>query len=698
LLARERLPKLGGVQRPVRSSSWLVVGVLVALGAWACGSEPAAPPAAEAAEATATADVEPAAAREDPPQRRERPLPAFSGWTLDGGRVQASDFLGKRLLLFFFNPEVPGAGPVADAVARVSELRGDHNFEVLGVGVGSERERLLRFAAAHRLEFRIVDDSGAAVTRKLGLQSPLTLAATDAEGFLLFGISQFPEGAEAAPQVEMMLRSALRLPASRADVQPVLGTRPEAPDFRGVPLDGKQPFHLAAQRGRPVVLIFFLHTCPHCHGALGTLKDALAALPEAVRPVVVGVEITGRSSAVRHELETRKLDFLPVLFDEDARIREAYGVFAGVPEIFLIDAEGRIVSRSSGWEERRDPPLMRMRLARLAGTPVPMLLRGKGYSGSEVCGVCHEAEYETWMLTTHASAFDTLVKHGAERDAECVGCHVVGHGEPGGYADPIDDRDLEDVGCESCHGRGGPHLSPAAVGDDGYAARCGACHDAKHSLGFEYASFLPVISHASNAHLLTLPLEEKQRLLAERGRPRDALLPTGAAYVGSAVCESCHPAEYATWSGGAHAAAFGSLEARGEADNADCRRCHTTGYERPGGFPTGGEAGNRADLARVGCESCHGPGGSHVADGAVRRGSIVSLGDKCDSCVILQICGSCHDSANDPGFEFEVQEKIEKQRHGTIEPGGAPKASSARLSGGESERLAAALRALGAGS
>ena len=49
-------------------------------------------------------------------------------------------------------------------------------------------------------------------------------------------------------------------------------------------------------------------------------------------------------------------------------------------------------------------------------------------------------------------------------------------------------------------------------------------------------------------------------------------------------------------------------------------------------------------------------------------GTILSLGDKCDSCVILQICGTCHDEANDPGFAFEVIEKIEVQRHGTIEP------------------------------
>jgi hypothetical protein len=52
-----------------------------------------------------------------------------------------------------------------------------------------------------------------------------------------------------------------------------------------------------------------------------------------------------------------------------------------------------------------------------------------------------------------------------------------------------------------------------------------------------------------------------------------------------------------------------------------------------------------------------------VGPEAPKRGTIVSLSDKCDSCVVLQICGSCHDDANDPGFEFEVVDKIERQRH-----------------------------------
>ena len=158
------------------------------------------------------------------------------------------------------------------------------------------------------------------------------------------------------------------------------------------------------------------------------------------------------------------------------------------------------------------------------------------------------------------------------------------------------------------------------------------------------------------------------------------MLASDADFVGSAACEGCHAQEHATWSEQAHARAVATLEAEGEAANPECLGCHTTGYGEPGGFPAGAAPDAHPALAAVGCESCHGPGGRHVAPDAKKVGTIVSLGDKCDSCVILQICGSCHDDANDPGFEYEVQEKIEAQRHGTIEAGGkGPKRSAARI-------------------
>jgi hypothetical protein len=308
-----------------------------------------------------------------------------------------------------------------------------------------------------------------------------------------------------------------------------------------------------------------------------------------------------------------------------------------------------------------------------------MLLHSTGYSGSDACAVCHEKETDTWLLTRHGHAFDTLVKHAADADPKCVGCHVVGFGEPGGYTISPRTADFENVGCESCHGRGGPHLSPTFVTAGNYEPVCVTCHDQKHSLGFQYASFLPRVSHAANADLALLPLEKRQELLAARARPRSDLLPANAAYVGSDACRTCHEKEFATWSASPHARAIASLESKGEAGNETCRTCHVTALGKPGGFPKGAPHAEHLDLARVGCESCHGPGGNHVGEQAPRIGTIVSLGDKCDSCVILQICGGCHDQANDPEFEFAVEEKIARQKHGTIEASATRSGESARV-------------------
>jgi peroxiredoxin len=599
--------------------------------------------------------------------REERPLPAFEGLTVDGRALSVAELLGRRLLVVFFEPGQPDAEPVLAAARGLAAARAENNFEILGVAGGTDDAAL----RALGLDFPVLRDPRGEFGARVGLRAPAAALLVDAEGFVVRGrdLGGLPPQ-DGARLVDGELREWLRLPpAERAG--PDLAARPPAPDFGAEPLQGGAPLTLASLRGRPAVLIFFLHTCPHCHRALGALRDQLSALPEAKRPALVGVSIVNRPDEVEAALREAKLDFFPVYVDAGERMQQAYGAQSGVPVLFGIDADGRLAWRVDGWRDDRDPPLLRMRLALLAGEKPPILLHATGYSGDEFCTTCHAREHDTWALTAHFEAFDTLVRHGADRNAECVGCHVVGFGKPGGYDLARPARELEGVGCETCHGRGGPHLSPAHVQAGDYRPVCVSCHDAKHSLGFDYASFLPRISHAANAALASLPADERRRLAVERRQRREALLPTAPAYVGSDACKSCHAAEHARWSVHAHARATASLEHAGKGGDAGCRTCHTTGLGKPGGFPAGGRPAEHPGLVGVGCESCHGPGGDHVAPGAPKRGSIVSLADKCDSCVILKVCGSCHDAANDPGFEYEVKRKIEAQRHSDRPLGGA---------------------------
>jgi hypothetical protein len=249
-----------------------------------------------------------------------------------------------------------------------------------------------------------------------------------------------------------------------------------------------------------------------------------------------------------------------------------------------------------------------------------------------------------------------------DRDPECLPCHTVGWGEKGGYQldAPAPVTHLEGVQCENCHGRGGPHQSKDFAAG-GYEKVCLGCHTEKHSLNFVFAERLPLVSHAANAQFANLSADERVALLARRDKRERTLFQKGK-FVGSESCKSCHAQQHQIWSESAHAKAFETLRAQHVEKNTDCVRCHSTGFGEEGGYPDGGPA-----LAGVGCESCHGPGGNHVTEGARRQGTILALTDKCDSCVILQICGSCHDGKWDPDLEWNLEAKLAKIRHGMRE-------------------------------
>lgn len=616
-----------------------VIGVVTILIAGCPSEKTGEARAPDASAAQAAPAPAPAPSSTPPSERRGIPVPAFDGATLDGTPLSITKLLGTRTLLWGFNPELPGARPIAQALAAIAPERTRANFQLAGFAQGSTPSTTSAFLQQAGLDFTTFrDDSGAFATKIYRQAPPLWAILMDADGNLIAETTYFPTDVPAPEAViEQTFRQWLRIAPS--------GELPLAPDFSAQQFDGKGEFRLSSLRGQPTILMFFLYTCPHCHDALKFLKETLPKLDGGKRPKLIGVSTYGSELSVKSELESQDIDiFDAILRDDDVSIRNKYGALQGVPVILLIDAQGRITARTQGWRSDRDPALNRMRIAKLAGARPPMLLSQSGYSGNDFCAVCHESEAATWELTQHANALATLAKHGADGRSECVTCHVVGYGQTGGYAIARPEPALENVGCETCHGRGGPHLSPGHVANGDYEPTCAACHTPEHSLGFQYATFLPRVSHAS---LAKLSPAEKEAYLAARGKPRNDLLPQNVAKVGSEACASCHAQEYAKW------------------------KAHPHAQHAP----------------EIGCESCHGGGGDHVAPGAQRKGTITSLADKCGSCAITQLCGSCHSEEREPGFQFQIREKIENQRHsdeplqGLVTNQSLPKASMAAALG-----------------
>ena len=119
------------------------------------------------------------------------------------------------------------------------------------------------------------------------------------------------------------------------------------------------------------------------------------------------------------------------------------------------------------------------------------------YLGSESCRECHEADHAIWKDTAHAHAYDVLVEKGNAWDPECAVCHSTGFSYRSGFLSPDDPRDLDQVGCEACHGPGERHVATegsVTMGPVG-AEGCRSCHTAMQTPHFDFEEFFATIEH-----------------------------------------------------------------------------------------------------------------------------------------------------------------------------------------------------------
>jgi mono/diheme cytochrome c family protein len=86
----------------------------------------------------------------------------------------------------------------------------------------------------------------------------------------------------------------------------------------------------------------------------------------------------------------------------------------------------------------------------------------------------------------------------AKREAlpECFGCHVTGHGDPAGYDPAVDaGKDLVNVQCEVCHGKGTAHARDGTWGKSLLMQSCAQCHDPENSPDFDPHVYWLMIEH-----------------------------------------------------------------------------------------------------------------------------------------------------------------------------------------------------------
>jgi hypothetical protein len=122
---------------------------------------------------------------------------------------------------------------------------------------------------------------------------------------------------------------------------------------------------------------------------------------------------------------------------------------------------------------------------------------GARYLGVGACPSCHVEAFNVYAGTAHARAYETLSSQFVHRDTNCVGCHVTGFGEPGGFKG-VRLRgamvDLVDVQCEACHGPGADHSRDGAYREQARAS-CVRCHTPKDDPDFDFERDWARIAH-----------------------------------------------------------------------------------------------------------------------------------------------------------------------------------------------------------
>ena len=131
----------------------------------------------------------------------------------------------------------------------------------------------------------------------------------------------------------------IALPASAAPLAP--GTI--APDFTRTTLDGK-PVSLAAAHGKLVLLDFWASWCAPCLVEMPHLIDLKKR--HAGRLEIIGIAMDDNKANAENALTRFPVNY-PVTMGDTA-LGKLYGGILGLPEIYLIGRDGRIVKSWRG--------------------------------------------------------------------------------------------------------------------------------------------------------------------------------------------------------------------------------------------------------------------------------------------------------------------------------------------------------------
>ena len=161
-----------------------------------------------------------------------------------------------------------------------------------------------------------------------------------------------------------LLAAALAIAVATAPSTPGVGI--EAPDFRAVNLATDDTVRLSTYRGQVLLVTLWATWCTPCEAEMPEIQRLYDELgPEGLRVLAVSEDEEG-PDVVRAWVKKRNLTF-DILHDQRGDVQRLYQA-VGLPESFVIDRNGVIVKRVTGfilhWDGPEQKALFRRLLAR----------------------------------------------------------------------------------------------------------------------------------------------------------------------------------------------------------------------------------------------------------------------------------------------------------------------------------------------
>jgi hypothetical protein len=243
--------------------------------------------------------------------------------------------------------------------------------------------------------------------------------------------------------------------------------------------------------GQAVLIVFFDPGCAKCTGKLPAINKVYETFKGE------GVTVIGMSSSGGGLQGVASSHSYSWVWASNTPIVKKKLQSAKTMEMFLFDRLGRIAYKlaieGSDWTF-----YLELALGSVVERALDLSGVKQAFVGSAACGMCHQKEYEQWLGTPHARALETLAEKGNSERADCRSCHVTGEMGAEKRAWQRTPSELREVGCEECHGPGGPHRTKPYAGARTYSSQeesCLRCHDAKNSPDFSYSEYLKKVVH-----------------------------------------------------------------------------------------------------------------------------------------------------------------------------------------------------------